>query len=527
MLAGSVLTFPVLASGKLELTDREKAEHVLNRLAFGPAPGQIEEVLETGIDSWIEAQLQPSTIDDPSLERILGELPTLAMPSDVIFERYLRPALERGRSDDRGTELDRQSRRSNARIPILELSVARVARAIESERQLDEVMVWFWLNHFNVYAGKPPASAYLSEFENDVIRPAMWGSFEDLLIATAKSPAMLMYLDNARSVAEKENRPASRRAFTGMGPGGRSGIAGRGMRGGATRPRGLGPERARRIEQAGLNENYARELMELHTLGVDGGYGQEDVIALARLLTGWSVRRPSEGSGFVFRRELHDVEGKVLLGREFERGGSLEEGEEALRMLARHPSTARHIAWKLATYLVADRPPAPLVDRVAARYVETGGDLRETVRAVVTDEAFFDPAFYRAKTRTPFELVVSAVRASGHSIEPRLLVLQLRNLGQPPYGCEPPTGYSDLAEDWTSTNQLVSRLNFATALASHLPARDPGSVEEEAARWLAVPLTEATAETIRQRVDASEGPPLEKWRLMVALIVGSPDFQKQ
>jgi uncharacterized protein (DUF1800 family) len=236
----------------------------------------------------------------------------------------------------------------------------RIIRAVDSERQLYELMVDFWMNHFNVFAGKGPDRFLIASYERDTIRPNIWGRFEDLLMATAKSPAMLIYLDNARS------------------------------------------------KRAGVNENYAREIMELHTLGVDGGYTQKDVTELARVLTGWSIERPEEGADFRFRREA-----KSVLGVNIAAGGGMEEGERMIRLLANHPSTARHIARKLALRFVSDNPPQALIDRVAKRFLETRGDLRETVRAVISSPEFWDSKFYRAKVKAPFEYSVSAIRAVG------------------------------------------------------------------------------------------------------------------
>jgi len=254
---------------------------------------------------------------------------------------------------------------------------------------------------------------------------------------------------------------------------------------------------AKRGKQGGINENYAREIMELHTLGVDGGYTQKDVTELARALTGWSIQRPDEGSGFVFRSALHDRAAKTILGMRFPAGGGIEEGERMIRVLAAHPSTARHIATKLAQRFVADEPPQSLVDRVAQRFLETHGDLRETVKAVVTSPEFNDPKYVGAKMKSPFEYAVSAVRAVGGRIEnPLPLAQRLRQMGQPLYLAQPPTGYSDDAATWTNSGALVERINFAVALTGN---KMPG---------LRVTLA----------ADAAE---------KAALTLGSPEFQKQ
>jgi uncharacterized protein (DUF1800 family) len=303
----------------------------------------------------------------------------------------------------------------------------------------------------------------------------------------------------------------------------------------------LEPQAAPR--KGGLNENYARELMELHTLGVDGGYTQKDVTELARILTGWSIER--EGGGFVFRERAHDVGTKTFLGNTFT-GSGMDEGERAIRMLARHPSTARHIAFQLCQRLVADEPPAALVDRVAKRFLATDGDLRETVRAVVTSPEFFAPEAYRAKVKSPFEYVVSAIRASGASTDARAPILrELAKMGEPLYLCQPPTGYADVSSAWVSSGSLVERLNFAVAFASNripgttvdlaglAPEAEPGmarsSVDALARRLLGAGLSDATAKTIESRMSSESGTPPADGSLALAagLILGSPEFQRQ
>jgi len=361
--------------------ERERAAHVLDRLAFGARPGEVDRVTQLGVDRWIELQLHPERGDDAK--------------SDARVAQY-------------------------AREVIPDLSAQRILRAAESERQLNEVMLDFWMNHFNVFAGKRLDRYLIADYERETIRPRMWGSFEELLLATAKSPAMLVYLDNARS------------------------------RGGA------------------LNENYARELMELHTLGVDGGYTQKDVTELARVLTGWSITRPDDGDiRFVFRRGVHDGGTKQVLGVTIQ-GGGMEEGERMIRFLARHPSTARFLATKLCQRLVADEPPPALVARVALRFTATNGDLRETVRAIVTSREFHDPRYYDAKMKSPFEYAISAIRAAGGTIvNPLPLARELRKLGEPLYFAQPPTGYADDAETWGNSGALVARVEFALALSTN------------------------------------------------------------
>jgi uncharacterized protein (DUF1800 family) len=298
-----------------------------------------------------------------------------------------------------------------------ELMSQRILRAAESERQLNEVMVDFWMNHFNVFAAKGLDRALVTSYERDTIRPRIWGRFEDLLMATAKSPAMLFYLDNARS------------------------------------------------RRDAINENYAREIMELHTLGVDGGYSQKDVTELARVFTGWSIDRRT--GGFIFRPMLHDRGAKTVLGVPIS-GGGAKEGERMIRILAHHPSTARHIATKLCQRLVADEPPKALVDRVARTFLDSDGDLRRTVKAVIDSPEFWDPKSYRAKTKSPFEYVISALRATdARVVNPIPVARALQQIGQPLYGAQPPTGYSDKAEAWVNSGAQVNRMNFAVDLASN------------------------------------------------------------
>jgi uncharacterized protein (DUF1800 family) len=443
-----------------------------------------------------------------------------------------------------GADLADEIERIRQRIPpenrprrvLEELTAARIVRAAQSERQLNEVLVDFWMNHFNIFSGKGLDRVFTTSFEQEVIRPRIWGRFEDLLLATAKSPAMLFYLDNAQSTADEAHRPA-RPIPAGRAPFGR-GLFAMGNMGNAGGPAKKGPA-------GGVNENYARELMELHTLGVDGGYTQTDVTELARLLTGWSIARPDQGAGFVFRAPLHDAGSKTVLGNVFPAGGGIEEGERMIGILARHPSTAHHIAFQLCQRLVADVPPAALVDRVAKTFLATDGDLRATVRSILTSPEFFDPRYYRAKVKSPFEYVVSAVRAVGAEPDAALpLARQLALMGEPLYLCQPPTGYSDTAEAWVNTGALLARLNFALQLASgRLPgtrtdlrhlispedaADSKKSVDAFACALLGADLSAETRRTVEKRVEEQPAPADDSRLAMIAgLILGSPEFQRQ
>ena len=455
-LAGALALGATTAPRTEALTPQEQALHVLNRLGFGPRPGDAERVARMGVPAYIELQLHPERIADGRVEARIAALPTLGMSNAQLYARFEEPVREarkklKSEKAD-GVDSEDSLRKLRDMVPpenrprrILEdLTAARVVRAAESERQLNEVLVDFWMNHFNVYANKGVDRILVASFERDAIRPRIWGRFEDLLLATAESPAMLFYLDNARSVADAEHRPAE--------------FARAGTFGSRPAAEGKGPK--------GLNENYARELMELHTLGVDGGYTQKDVTELARVLTGWSISLAREGEPgrFVFRARLHDAGSKVVLGQRFPAGGGMDEGEQAIRMLARRPETARHIAFQLCQRLVADEPPPALVERVAARFLATGGDLRDTVRAIVTSPEFFAPAYYRAKVKSPFEYAVSAIRAAGATTDGRAVAKHIADMGEPLYLCQPPTGYADTAEAWVNAGALLARVNFAVAL---------------------------------------------------------------
>ncbi|HEV8117931.1 MAG TPA: DUF1800 domain-containing protein [Thermoanaerobaculia bacterium] len=516
-------------SAKPELTQREAAIHVLNRLGFGPRPGDVDRVLAMGIPAYVERQISPEGIPDAAVEASLKRFATLSMTASELYDRFEKPIRENRHAKQADLpELARIPPENRPRRILEELSEAKILRAERSERQLNEVLVDFWMNHFNIFAGKGLDRIYITSFERDVVRPRIWGKFEDLLLATAKSPAMLFYLDNAQSVADPDHRaPRPLRFARFLGEGMRPAKAGGGN----------GP--------GGLNENYARELMELHTLGVDGGYTQRDVTELARVLTGWSLVRPEQGTGFVFRAPLHDVGSKTVLGIAFPPGGGTEEGEKILRILANHPATARHIATKLCQRLVADNPPPSLVERVSRRFLETGGDLRETVRAVVASPEFADPRYYRAKIKSPFEYVVSALRAIDATTDDALpIARQLAQMGEPLYLCQPPTGYSDAAEAWVNTGALVARLNFALSLADgrlagtwsraeSLVSPDAAPDTRTAVSALACALvgddlSPATRTTLEKRLGAETAGDVNKQVPLIAgLILGSPEFQRQ
>ena len=419
-----------------ESADDATITHALKRLTFGPRRDDVDQVREMGLGSWIDQQLHPDRIDDRAAAALL-------------------PPLESAPGSADPKEL-----RRFARQQIQALAAEKILRATYSERQLQEVLVDFWFNHFNVYAGKGRTAEYLDEYERDVIRPHVFDRFRDLLEADAKSPAMLFYLDNwVNSAPVRDSGFGVRDPTFGFG---------RRMR----RLRRI-PNPEPRVPAAaaqgakrrrGLNENYGRELLELHTLGVDGGYTQEDVVNVARAFTGWTIDRDGV---FRFVPALHDAGEKIVLGHKIKAGGGIEDGEQVLDILVSHPATARHIAYQLAQRLVADEPPAALVDRAAARFRDTKGDLREVVKTIVTSQEFFAPAVRDAKFKTPFELVVSAMRTTGATVsDARALVQTLQQMGEPLYMCQPPTGYRNTADSWISAGGLVSRMNFATRVAS-------------------------------------------------------------
>jgi uncharacterized protein (DUF1800 family) len=344
-----------------------------------------------------------------------------------------------------------------ANLPVVELSEQKVLRAVYSERQLQEVLTDFWFNHFNVDARKGRDRFLITPYERDAIRPHVLGRFRDLLGATAKSPAMLFYLDNWLSADPNGPHAIVSPPRLARGPfGGRVVVPGR------VRQPAQGPNAPK-----GLNENYGRELLELHTLGVDGGYTQKDVTEVARAFTGWTIEPARQGGGFVFRPQLHDPGAKMVLGHAIKAGGGQSDGEQVLDILAAHPSTARFIAAKLARRFVSDDPPPALVDRAADRFRRTGGDLREVVRTILLSPEFQSADLYRAKAKSPFEFVVSALRAAGTDVDdPRPLVRMLQEMGMPLYQCQPPTGYKDTADAWINTGALVSRMNAAVRLAA-------------------------------------------------------------
>jgi uncharacterized protein (DUF1800 family) len=535
-----------------KLSEDQRILHVLNRLGFGARPGDVERVKASGADNYIMQQLFPEKIDDSATEAKLQNLETLRMSTAELYEKYpqpgqlLRQLQQRGAlpadlaaardnrakgganaasntpntaktgeamaGETQGPEMAKAGQaktnaappnnndaanpmnnpeyrkavrdyfiENNLRPPQFitgELQMSRILRAVYSERQLQEVMVDFWTNHFNVFAAKGADRWLLTSYDRDTIRPHTLGKFYDLLLADAESPAMLFYLDNVQSVSPNSQPGPQLRPETLRNP----------MRA-LLMSNNPQQQRPQQQQRRGINENYARELMELHTLGVDGGYTQKDVQEVARCFTGWTILAPRgagaaaaalmgrdtrENAGkFIFRPAVHDNGEKIVLGHKIPAGGGVKDGLMVLDILVHHPSTAHFIATKLVRHFVSDDPPPGLVDRVAQTFMKTDGDIREVLKAI-----FFSPEFnsvdaYRAKVKRPFELAISAVRTLGADTNGGPQLHQwIARMGQPLYGFQTPNGYSDLAENWVNTGALLERMNFALALVSN---RIPGT----------------------------------------------------
>jgi len=473
----------VVSSEPRDLLPDEQVQQVLSRLAFGPRPGDVEKVRAIGVDRWIADQLNPDRIDDALADQLLGHYQTLNAPTSELVEtfRQVQQARRREQTQLRAegdTASKRDARREalandpqlrdlarRAQRIVGDVQSAKLARAVASERQLDEVMVDFWENHFSVYSGKGQTRLFLASYDRDVIRPHALGKFRDLLEAVAKSPAMLFFLDNWQSAADSLHPTLA----TARQP---ARVVRRGVFGGIRPARpAQAPRQQQQRRARGLNENYARELMELHTLGVDGGYTQKDVIEVARALTGWTMN-PRDGE-FVFRPEMHDAGSKVVLGHTLAAGRGIEDGEDVLDIVARHPSTAHFITTKLVRHFVSDSAQPALVDQCARVFSKTEGDIRETVRCIVTSPQFFSRAAYRAKVKTPFEVVASALRAMNAQPDTTARTAQLvARLGEPIFGRQTPDGWPDRGDAWMNTGAILNRINFGLAVAA---GRVPGA----------------------------------------------------
>ena len=534
------------------LTEKQAAAHALDRLGFGARPGEVDRVVAMGVDRWIEEQLR-ATQPESTLDGKLKSFKTLDLSARKMAETFpnraavLRQAVQAGvienpersrdgsmaemeRLDPRPANMSREQRqkvrrwaRSQGFLPqqraFKELTGQKVLRARYAENQLQEVLADFWFNHFNVSVTDTRARIYVWPYERDAIRPFVLGRFGDMLEATAKHPAMLHYLDNAGSVADGEHGTTLDHRLDNAGRQGRR-LKAR-----------MEKQRRRMNAPSGLNENYARELMELHTLGVDGGYDQDDVIAVARAFTGWTALPPSgmrpemqrrlsrarqypqagfvvdDESGFVFRADAHDAGEKTVLGHRLAAGRGLEDGLQVLEILVAHPSTARHLAGKLAARFVSDDPPPALVDRLAKVFTRTGGDLGAMMTTLVESPEFWDPAARAAKIKSPFELVISSLRAvDADLVSTGPIVKWIERLGQPLYAYQAPTGYPDRAEAWVNTGALLNRMNFglqfATSRIAGVPfdllalngGREPASLEDALRIYVPILLPERDSE---------------------------------
>ena len=622
-----------------DLTADEAILHALNRLGYGPRPGDLERIKQMGLAKWIDQQLNPNSINDSAVEARLEIYPTLKMHTPQLLAEYPNPKQAAKKelkaqnqnvnqqpgaaaaeviardtqsksapqdpvqqtsqqadaavtamaqemdststaaksTDSSGSEmsasaadlpspmkLNPPTRGASQRDPlgmdpnavpraisddskrpqrvVEELAMAKTLRAIYSERQLQQVMDDFWFNHFNVFAGKGEVKWYLTSYERDVIQPRAYGKFKDLVTATAQSPAMLFYLDNFLSAdPNAAQRLAAQRAMRQQMRRGPYGYP----------PRGPQQVQNKKPQQRGLNENYGRELMELHTLGVDGGYTQKDVTEVARAFTGWTIEKPREYPQFKFDERLHDPDPKIVLGKKIHAGG-MKDGEEVIALLSKNPNTARFISTKLARRFVSDTPPPALVDRMAKAFEKSDGDIREVLRTMIYSPEFWSRDAIRAKVKTPFELVVSSVRALGTDVDtPMPLVGWVGRIGEPLYQCQPPTGYSDKAETWVNTGSLLNRLNFSLALAGNRvrgsrsdvnallgtdSSSDPKSALDRAVQvFLGGQVAPNTVDTLQKQlenpqvVQAKLDDPVKQVDLGVVtgLVLGAPEFQRR
>jgi uncharacterized protein (DUF1800 family) len=492
--------------------DATKVIHAIERLSYGPTPGEIDRVKRMGVEAYIQSQLNPDSIALPAqLTQKLDRLETLELSPVALASEYSiqnnrpnnRPNnnAQNNRRQDRQnrqnrqkerqerqpqqqtpertpTEQEQQMARERERVPLQQAQQAHLLRSLNSPRQLEEVMVDFWYNHFNVSSDKGFTRVWVGSYENSAIRPHALGKFRDLLAATARHPAMLFYLDNWRNTD-----PNSSKA---------------------------------RGQFRGINENYARELMELHTLGVDGGYNQKDVVELARILTGWGIDRTGNNgdSGFYFDRDRHDNGTKVLLGQSIAGSGEAEV-EQALDILARHPSTAEHISYKLAQYFVADTPPDALVQTLKQRFIDTDGDIRQVLATLFESPEFWDEKSIDRKFKTPYQYVVSVLRAA-NAIDPdaRRVLGEINNLGMPLYRCQTPDGYPNTQDRWLNSDATLRRLSLATTIAR---GRFSGNRPIEATQ-LAQTLGNHFSKHTQETIDASAE------NLRSALILGSPEM---
>lgn len=610
---------PKMPYKKAGLTEEEAALHLLNRFTFGPKPGQVEEVVKQGLENWFLEQLQPVK-DNEKVRVKLSSYTALTMPTDSIVNTYLQPAqllrlaIAKGYIDkDSVDKTDRPAYREALKKlqadygfrPLQELQRElinqKVIRAVYSDAQLQEVLTDFWFNHFNVSLTKNQVQQLVLPYERDAIRPNVLNNFSSLLFATAKHPAMLLYLDNALSISNdneyaKRQLKAAQRIID-LNAAKKMLAAASVSEDSMQKMDAMENQMTTQIKKRksqGLNENYAREVMELHTLGVNGGYTQSDVTELARVLTGWGVKPMYEEGPlakrfsnispaqltrrglqvedcFLYSGEKHDENAKTILGKTFPANGGYNEGMEALAMLASHPATARFIATKLAAKFIADEPPTAVVDEMAKTFLASKGDIKEVLLTMVMHPGFWTKAKEKEKIKSPFELAVSAVRATGTEVAaPYQLFTWSEKMGQKFYFYQAPTGFPDRANFWINTGSLLNRMNFGMAIAAQkIPGfktnllalnqnHEPESVEEALQIYTKLLLPVANqkenserimsivrAQNIDQKIASAtkdtggmqdmqkesmsemNNTPLKSMAQVVGVIIGSPAFQRK
>ncbi|MEX0802191.1 MAG: DUF1800 domain-containing protein [Candidatus Binatia bacterium] len=465
------------------LTGEQKVVHFLNRTSFGPTREEVAKSHQLGVPAYLDQQLNPDEIPDSFVVAKVAELKTMRLSTRELLALYPPTAVAQAQGMAMGPM-------QGPRQVILELQLARLMRAVYSQRQLYEIMVDFWSNHFNIFAGKGADRWLSTAYDRDTIRPNALGRFGDLLAATAHSPAMLFYLDNWMSVTP--HNPVARRL----------------------------PNSRRR----GINENYARELMELHTLGVDGGYTQTDVQEVARCFTGWTIVRPRGEGEFRFDPRFHDDGPKTVLGTRIPAGGGMADGLKVIDLLAHHPATAQFIATKLARRFVADDPPASIVTQATATFRQRDGDIRAVLRTIIDSPEFFSAGAYRSKVKKPLEYVASALRLTGAETKITHPMLRyLHRMGEPLFLAQSPTGYPDVGTSWISPDMLLTRMNFVTDLVGNrLPgARVRKDAVEDTEPLIRLIAPDSLSSATRQALSEAQG--IES----VALLLAAPEFQRR
>lgn len=506
----SVTSWPlVLAADAAESDNSDQISHVLNRLTYGPRPGDFEKVRSLGVQGFIQAQLNPSSIAESP--KVIAQLERSAsvrtVPSSQLLQQFQaakkeRKAAKNKNGGGKGAAKGARIAAGNGGAVVQEFGKKRgkagngdgklrneiesgvietkIIRAVESPRQLNEMMADFWFNHFNISIGKGVDKVLIGPYEEQAIRPYLLGNFRDMLGATMHHPAMMFYLDNAQN---------TKAGYQSRNP---------------------------KNKKNGLNENYARELLELHTLGVDGGYTQKDVMELARVLTGWGMpggRKNSGGGAYwaSFDEQRHDFGDKVVLGQTI-KGSGPKEIEEVLDMLARHNSTAHHLSFKLAQYFVDDNPPASLVEKLSSSYQQSGGNIKSVLNTLFSSQEFWDSKYQNSKFKSPFHYLVSSLRSTGATIrQPKQLAAFLKTQGQPLYACLTPDGYKNTKEAWLNPGGLLKRMDFALRLAGSDTASDYQTVLGTVNGGKLSPQT-------KQAID--KAPPGQR----VAALIGSPEF---